>query len=101
MRTTFCVLSIVAGAAIVPAAAAEAVSRGQRLAATCVACHGAEGTAAGNALPSLAGQSKEALTTSLKAFKAGTRPATVMHQIAKGYTDEQIELLAAFYASRK
>jgi cytochrome subunit of sulfide dehydrogenase len=37
----------------------------------------------------------------LKAFKAGTRPATVMHQLAKGYSDAQIEQIAAFFAAQK
>jgi cytochrome c553 len=37
----------------------------------------------------------------MKAFKDGTRPATVMHQLAKGYTDQQIEQLAAYFAAKK
>jgi len=35
------------------------------------------------------------------AFKSGTRPATIMHQLAKGYTDEQIRLLATYFASQQ
>jgi cytochrome c553 len=35
----------------------------------------------------------------MQAFKAGTRPATVMHQIAKGYSDEQIKAIAAWFAA--
>jgi cytochrome c553 len=34
-------------------------------------------------------------------FKAGRLPATLMHQIAKGYTDEQIEQLAGYFAGLK
>jgi sulfide dehydrogenase cytochrome subunit len=48
---------------------------GQRLTATCANCHGTNGISAGGALPSLAGQSKDALVSSMKAFKAGTRQA--------------------------
>lgn len=69
---------------------------GQRLSANCSSCHGVGGVTVGNALPPLAGQPKEVLVASMKAFKAGTRPATVMHQLAKGYSDEQIELIAEF-----
>jgi sulfide dehydrogenase cytochrome subunit len=83
------------------ATAAEPNVTGQRLAATCAACHGTSGTAAGGALPALAGQPKDALVSIMKAFSAGTRPATIMHQIAKGYSEEQIELLAAYFSAQK
>jgi cytochrome subunit of sulfide dehydrogenase len=85
-------------AASLPAAAAGPISEGARLAATCTACHGTA-SVQGNALPPLAGQSQEALLGSLRAFKAGTRPATIMTQLAKGYTDEQLALIAAWFAA--
>ena len=86
-------------------AIAATISPGARLAATCAACHGTDG-ATKNApnfatLPALAGQPRENLAASLRAYKAGTRPATIMTQIAKGYTDEQLELLAAHFAAQK
>jgi cytochrome c553 len=37
----------------------------------------------------------------MKEFKAGTRPATIMQQLAKGYTDDQIERAAAYFAAQK
>jgi cytochrome c553 len=77
------------------------VSSGARLAATCAACHGTNGATKGETLPPIAGQPKEALAATLRAFKSGTRQSTIMTQIAKGYTDEQIELLAAYFAARK
>jgi cytochrome subunit of sulfide dehydrogenase len=81
------------------AGAAEPVGSGARLAATCTACHG---TAAvnGNALPPLTGQSQEALLASLRAFKAGTRQSTIMTQLAKGYTDEQLAQIAAWFVAQ-
>ena len=95
MRSGVLVLAL----ASLQAAAAEPVGSGARLAATCTACHG---TAAvnGNALPPLTGQSQEALLASLRAFKAGTRPATIMTQLAKGYTDEQLAQIAAWFAAQ-
>ena len=74
---------------------------GARLAATCTGCHGTNGHTAGDALPGLAGQSKEALLASLAAFKSGERSATVMTQLAKGYSDEQLEQIAAFFAAQE
>ena len=74
---------------------------GARLAATCTGCHGTNGHTAGDALPGLAGQSKRALLASLAAFKSGERSATVMTQLAKGYSDEQLEQIAAFFAAQK
>lgn len=90
-------LALAAGQAV----AAEAVSGGARLAATCSACHGTNGVTVGNALPPLAGQARESLLASLKAFKSGTRPATIMTQLMKGYSDEQLVELAAFFATQK
>lgn len=67
------------------------------LAATCANCHGTNGKAAqGASLPSIAGMPRDYLAAQVKAFKAGTRPATVMHQIAKGYSDAQIDQIAAY-----
>jgi sulfide dehydrogenase cytochrome subunit len=81
--------------------AADAIPAGARLAATCTGCHGTNGATQGSALPPLAGQPKEQLLASLKDFKAGKRPATIMIQLAKGYTDEQLEALASFFAVQR
>ena len=83
------------------ALAAPPISTGERLAATCTGCHGTRGHTAGTALPPLAGQSQEALLASLRAFRDGSRPATIMTQLAKGYTDEQLEQIAAWFAAQK
>jgi cytochrome subunit of sulfide dehydrogenase len=72
------------------------------LAATCANCHGTQGQAVPNAtVPGLAGLPASYIVEQMKAFKAGTRPATVMHQISKGYSDAQIESIAAYYAAQK
>jgi len=85
-----------------PAGAPQAVrDDGARLAATCTGCHGTDGKTVGDALPALAGQSKQALLASLMAFKSGGRSATVMTQLAKGYSDQDLEKIAAFFAAQK
>lgn len=74
----------------------------QSLAATCANCHGTNGKAVnGSSVVALAGLSKEHIVTQMKAFKTGTRPATIMHQLAKGYSDAQIEQVAAYFAAQK
>lgn len=70
------------------------------LAATCAACHGTEGQAvSGAGMASLRGLDRQYLQAQLSAFRDGSRPATVMHQIAKGYTPEQLGQLAAYFAA--
>lgn len=70
------------------------------LAGSCANCHGTVGNAQG-AMPSLAGQQKNTIVDQMRAFRDGKRPATIMHQLAKGYTDQQIELIAEYYARQK
>lgn len=82
-------------------AAPPEIPAGARLAGACSNCHGTTGKTLGDALPSLAGQEKAVLLASLKEYKSGKRTATVMHQITKGYTDEQLEVLAAYFATQK
>jgi cytochrome c553 len=69
------------------------------LAATCAACHGTDGRAVqGQAMSGLAGQARERIAAELRAFRDGSRPGTVMPQIAKGYSEAQIDALAAYFA---
>lgn len=69
-------------------------------AAACANCHGTLGVAQPG-MESLAGVPKDELAKKMLDFKAGRKPATLMHQIAKGYTDEQIEQLAGYFAALK
>lgn len=72
------------------------------LAATCANCHGTFGKSIKDAaLPTLAGMQSDYLAGQMRAFKSGSRPATVMHQIAKGYSDEQIKLMADYFAGQQ
>jgi sulfide dehydrogenase cytochrome subunit len=72
----------------------------RNVAAGCASCHGTNGVSKGG-MPSLAGQPKADLIRKLQDFKAGRTPATVMTQLAKGYTDEQIDLVAGWFAAQK
>lgn len=81
------------------ACAAENVN-GRNWAATCTGCHGTNGYSQGG-MPNLAGLQKAYIVNAMREFKTGAREATVMHQHAKGYTDEQIERIAEFFAAQK
>ncbi len=72
------------------------------LAASCAACHGTDGRAQPGGMVSLAGSNKNDMIKKMQDYKAGRIPAaTIMHQLAKGYTDEQIEAIAGYFAAQK
>jgi cytochrome c553 len=73
---------------------------GRDLAAACANCHGTNGASV-QGMPNLAGQQRTYLVQQMQDFKTGKRPATIMHQLAKGYTDEQIDALAAYFSAQK
>ncbi len=75
--------------------------KARSLAATCAACHGTNGrTTADDALPRLAGRPATEIAEALRAFRSGARPGTVMPQLAKGYDETQIDLLARYFAAQ-
>ena len=72
------------------------------MAANCAMCHGTRGIPVpGSSLPRIAGRSAESTVEAMKAFRDGKREATVMHQIAKGFTDGEIAAIAAYFASQR
>jgi cytochrome subunit of sulfide dehydrogenase len=90
-----------------PAPQAAASPEAQRLyirslAATCAHCHGTEGRPVeSEAFVRLAGQSRDYLLKQLLAFRSGERKATIMHQITRGYSEQQLEALASYFAAAK
>ncbi|HEY8251616.1 MAG TPA: c-type cytochrome [Burkholderiales bacterium] len=93
--------SIVFAAALAAALSAHAQESGRNLAAGCAICHGTDGKAVTKDVIPLAGLPREHIATQMRAFRDGQRPATVMHQIAKGYSDAQIDAMAAWFAAQK
>ncbi|MEX1167082.1 MAG: c-type cytochrome [Hydrogenophaga sp.] len=90
-----------AGAMCLIAGAAQAeVSQIKVWAAACANCHGTMGKAEPG-MESLAGKDKDELLQKMLDFKSGKKPATIMHQLSKGYTDEQLAQLAAHFAALK
>jgi sulfide dehydrogenase cytochrome subunit len=72
---------------------------GRNLAASCAMCHGTDGRSVG-IIASLAGRPAKEITDAFRLFRAGAKPATIMGQIAKGYTDAQVEAIAAYFADQ-
>jgi cytochrome c553 len=96
----------VAGGALLLAAVAHAQGQDalnvRSLAATCAACHGTDGRpVAGGTVPALAGLPRADLAAQLRAFKAGARPSTIMGQLSKGFSEAQIDQLAAYISALK
>ncbi|MBL8404525.1 MAG: c-type cytochrome [Dechloromonas sp.] len=84
-----------------PALAADKVAAPQPyFVANCFNCHGTEGRTH-SAIPAIAGRDRTYLEETLKSFKAGSKPATIMHQLAKGYTDDEIVVLADYFSRQK
>lgn len=96
--TTLTTTALISGAA---SAADQQDLYIKSVAATCANCHGTNGKSIKDAvLPSLAGMNSATIIEQMQAFKSGARSATIMHQIAKGYSDDQIKLLANYFAAQ-
>jgi cytochrome c553 len=77
-------------------AAAQSTHAARDLSAGCFTCHGTGGNSVQDVPPSLAGRDRRELFRMLKDFQSGKRPSTIMQQQARGYSDQQLQLIAAF-----
>jgi cytochrome c553 len=93
-RTSLSVVALVA--AITSTCATAAGSDGRALAATCASCH----QPGQRTPPPLEGIAREELRAKLRGFRDGTRSGTLMPQLAKGYTEAQLDAVAAYFAAR-
>ena len=99
LRVMTVLAMLMAGNAWGQSATAADPNYARNLAATCFTCHGTEGRSVDSVPPSLAGQNRDYLLKQMQEFRDGKRPATIMHQQAKGYTNEQLALIAGYFAS--
>ncbi len=94
-----------ANAQTAPAQPAEGAAalrelRIRSLAAQCAQCHGTDGRALpGAEVPGLAGMPAGNFAEQMKAFRSGSRTSSVMQQLAKGFSDAQVDQLARYFAS--
>ena len=94
------VLGCLASSTVVSAQTPDALQV-RSWAAACANCHGTQGQALAPLQP-LAGLPDAVIVQRMQDFKAGNVPsATVMHQLAKGYSDAQIVAIAAYFAAQK
>lgn len=91
-------LAVAAGVVLAgsPSAAAEAAPPG---ALACSGCHAP--VAVPSRLPRLHGRPAAEIVALMAAYRAGSTPATVMDRIARGFSEAEIEAIAAWYAARK
>lgn len=99
MKKSLAVTLLLAGA-LGAVASAHADPRARFIAANCSYCHGPDGKSRG-AVPSLAGLEPGYFVAQMKAFKDGSRPATVMKKHAAGYTEAEYDLMAKWFAAIK
>lgn len=99
MRTTRVTLlaATFIGSALALPASAQNADLGRNLAASCVSCHGKGSTGTGT----LDGMPKAQLLQAMKDFRSGARPATLMHQLSKGFTEQQVELIGEFFSKQQ
>lgn len=79
-------------------ASADELSRASMLSYTCAGCHGTDGVSPGS-IPSIACKSADSIEKSLKEYRDGKRFSTVMGRHVKGYTDQEIQLIAGFFGT--
>jgi cytochrome c553 len=89
--------ALLAAAGAVHAQSAEDLRAGAYLAGNCANCHGTSGRSVGGH-PPLAGIPRDGLLKAMRDFRDGRRSATLMHQLAKGYTDQQVELMGEYFS---
>lgn len=89
------IVSLLAHVAIAQTVASPHLAR--NLAAQCANCHGTNGKSVAE-VPSLAGQPANVLAQKMKDYRDGKLPASIMHQLAKGYNDEQVALMADYFS---
>jgi sulfide dehydrogenase cytochrome subunit len=69
-------------------------------AASCSGCHPSS-TRVTSPVPRLVGLDRAAMVKAMQDFRSGSRAATVMDRIAKGFTDEEVQAIAAWYATQR
>ena len=100
MRMLVITTASLAGLLMVPSGHALELTRGAMLSASCEGCHGTNGHSPGS-IPDISGKSAEFIRVSMEEFRSGERASTVMGRQAKGYTDDEILLIAEYFAQGK
>jgi cytochrome c553 len=92
------VVAAIGGASI--AAAVVASAEAPPGAASCSGCHPASNRVT-SPVPRLAGLDRAAIVKAMQDFRSGARAGTVMDRISRGFTDPELQAIAAWYATRR
>lgn len=95
-----CVSSAVPAADAPPPPELISGASARMLAETCAGCHGTDGQSVGPASPTIAGMNAEYFVEIMQGFRSGEIYSTIMGRLAKGYSDEEIALMAGFFAGK-
>lgn len=100
MKTTLAPIALALALALPVAAQTPDTAAGKaKVEAVCAACHGANGISVADTIPNLAGQKAAYLQAQLRALKGGTRKNAVMNAIAAQLGNDDINNVAAYFAS--
>ncbi len=99
IRLVTITLVLATGLVLVPDGRAEELSRAAMLSASCEGCHGTYGRSPG-AIPPIAGKSADYLRETMESFRSGDREGTVMGRHVRGYTEEEIRLIAEYFSQQ-
>ena|SRR5215831_6063053 len=91
------VVALLAGVGTMRALAVEEAPPG---AASCTGCHPAKPNV-DTSVPALNGQDANAIVAAMQAYRSGQRTATVMERIARGFSDDEIKAIAAWFAAQR
>ncbi|PHS70828.1 MAG: cytochrome C [Cycloclasticus sp.] len=98
IKIVFAVSALLASASVI---AGGNIDAGKEKSTACAACHGANGVSASPMFPTIAGQHADYMVVALQAYKTGERKNPIMQGTAAALSDEDIENLAAYYASQE
>jgi len=90
---------LVIGLSSISVVSAGDIDNGQALSASCVACHGSDGVGKADSWPNIGGQKETYLISQLEQFKSGERVDSSMNAIVGPLSTQDIEDVAAYYAS--
>ena len=101
LKATYRALALVVLATVAHSTFAEgSVARGENLTATCVACHAGDGNSMVGTFPNIAGQHESYLLKQMREMKAGERDVGLMVGILDTLSDQDLQDLAAYYATK-
>lgn len=101
IKRPFLTMALLGGGLLLAINAQADTPSAEALAYTCVGCHGANGVSNGPATPSIAGISEDFFTENMQGYASDEIPSTIMGRIARGYSEEEIGLLASYFSQQK